>query len=94
MNEMAFDSTDQLHGHLSSKGGANPQSHGGLGQFYAAMSMYKDPNTCGCKKGKRAVDAINTLYGGLGSTPPSVKEVFFGNATVILRLNGAEVARF
>lgn len=98
MNEMIFEGTDALYNHLASKGGANPATHGTLGNFYSAMSNYRNPNTCGCKKGQKAVNAIRSVYSNLhnslsGQQLLTIKPMFDNNI-VVLKLDGAEVGRF
>lgn len=98
MNEMVFEGTDALYDYLTAKGGANAQSHGMLGNFFVAVSNYRNPNTCGCKKGKRAVDAINAIYSklhtSLSTQNAEAVRALFDNNTVVLKLDGAEVGRF
>jgi hypothetical protein len=98
MNEMVFEGMDALHNHLMTRGGANAASHGMIGNFYAAISNYKNPNTCSCKKGARAFEAIKSMYTriptSLSAQNAAAVRALFDNLPVVLKLDGAEVGRF
>jgi hypothetical protein len=97
MSEIIFDSMQAMFNHIHSRGGANPATHGALGIFYAHMSMYVNPNTCSCKKGKAALNnimsACRSLSGMTGEVLSNSK-VMFDNKTVIVKENGTEIVRF
>jgi hypothetical protein len=97
MSEMTFDSMQALFSHIHSRGGANPVSHGMLGNFYALMAVYTNPNTCSCKKGRAALNNImstcKSLSGMTGEALSNSKAIF-DNKTVIVKENGTEFARF
>lgn len=98
MNEMVFEGTDALYDHLASRGGANKATHGMIGAFYQAVSAYRNPNGCSCKKGQKALNAINSMYSSIRSSLSAQNagavRALFDNNTVVLKLNGAEVGRF
>ena len=96
MGEMTFEGLDALYDHLVARGGATPQAHGPLGQFYAAMANYKNPNTCGCRKGQKALNAMVSICTGFSTSLPSntAAKALFDNNTVTLNHNGATIARF
>lgn len=96
MAEMTFEGLDALYDHLAARGGANPQAHGSLGQFYAAMSNYRNPNTCSCRKGQKAINAMVSICTGFTTSLPSNAEAkaLFDNNSVTLNHNGATIARF
>lgn len=92
---MTFDSLDALFSHLSARGGANPQEHGQLGQFYVAMSSYKNPNTCGCRKGPKALANIVSIASSMSSLSGNASvKALFDNNEVVVNHNGATIARF
>lgn len=98
MNEMVFNSMMEFFNHIHSRGGATPQNHGPLGQFYAAMSMYTNPNTCSCKKGKAAYNSIFNSCKSLSTTLQGDQLMnsrgLFDNQIVVVRENGNEIVRF
>lgn len=92
----SFNSIEELFSHLKVRGGANPQAHGVLGSFYVQMTMYTDPNTCSCKKGKKARDTILATARKIGSVAGEVRNnclaLFDGNG-MVLSSDGGELAR-
>jgi hypothetical protein len=98
MNEMVFEGIQPLFDHLKSRENVNPQTHGTIGNFYQVMSVYTNPNTCSCKKGKRALDSINAMYSkiptSLSAQNAEAVRSLFDNLPVVLKLDGAEVGRF
>ena len=97
MNEMVFNSMTDFFNHIHSRGGATVASHGSLGNFYASMSVYTNPNTCSCKKGKNAYNSLVTMVKNLptslGNNTSNAKSLF-DNQTVVVNENGAEIVRF
>lgn len=98
MNEMVFEGTDALYDYLTTKGGANKTTHGMIGTFYQSVSVYRNPNTCSCRKGPKALNSINAMYSAihtsLSTQNAEVVRALFDNNTVVLKLDGAEVGRF
>jgi hypothetical protein len=97
MSEITFDSMQSLFNHIHSRGGANSAAHGVMGNFYALMAVYTNPNACQCKKGKAALNnimsACRSLSGMTGEVLSNSK-VMFDNKTVIVKENGTEIVRF
>lgn len=98
MNEMVFNSMTDFFNHIHSRGGANVATHGALGNFYANMSVYTNPNTCKCKKGKNAYNNLVTMVRNLstslsGDQLMNVRPIF-DNQLVVVNENGAEIVRF
>jgi hypothetical protein len=98
MNEMVFEGIQPLFDHLKSRENVSPQIHGMIGNFYQGMSVYTNPNTCSCKKGKRALDSLNAMYTriptSLSTQNAAAVRALFDNQTVVLKLDGAEIGRF
>ena len=94
---MVFNNITDFFNHIHSRGGATITSHGSLGKFYATMSVYTNPNTCSCKKGRNAYNSIVTtvrnLPTSLGEYMSNAKSLF-DNQTVVVNENGAEIVRF
>ena len=98
MGEMTFDNMQTFFNHIHSRGGANPANHGALGNFYAHMAVYSNPNTCSCKKGKNAYNNIFNICRSL-TTSLTGQELanarsLFDNRGVVVNENGREVTRF
>lgn len=94
---MTFDSMQALFDHIHSRGGANPATHGALGNFYALMAVYTNPNTCSCKKGRAALNNIMATcraFSGMTGDVLANAKALFDNKTVIVRENGTEIVRF
>jgi hypothetical protein len=98
MNEMVFEGIQPLFDYLKSCENVNPQTHGMIGNFYQGMTVYTNPNTCGCKKGKKALDSLNAMYAriptSLSAQNAAAVRSLFNNLPVVLKLDGAEVGRF
>lgn len=96
MTPLTFNTIEELFAHLRARGGANPQRHGALGTFYAQMTVYTNPNTCSCKKGKKARDMILATARTIGSVTGEIRDnclaLFDGNG-MILNSDGGELAR-
>jgi len=96
MNPIAFNSIEELFAHLRARGGANQQRHGPLGTFYTHMTVYTNPNTCSCKKGKRARDTILNTARTIGSVTGEVRDnclALFDGQGMVLSSDGGELAR-
>jgi hypothetical protein len=98
MNEMTFNSMVEFFNHIHSRGGANIPTHGVLGSFYIMMSVYTNPNTCSCKKGKAAYNNIFNTCKSL-STSLSGEQLMnsrgmFDDKIVVVKEGGNEIVRF
>lgn len=96
MSEYRFNSIYELYDHLKSRGGASPEAHGQLGNFYAHMVSYTNPNTCSCKKGKKALNMILSSARLIGSATDTVRQnclSLFDGKGMILNYDGAELSR-
>lgn len=96
MYPVNFNTIEELFAHLRARGGANPQRHGPLGTFYMQMSVYTNPNTCSCKKGAKAREAILNTAKTIGSVTGEIREnclALFDGSGMILSSDGGELAR-
>lgn len=97
MDQLVFNSMEEMFRHVHSHGGANPATHGALGTFYALMSVYTNPNTCSCKKGPGALNTImnacKSISGMRDDVLNNIRAVF-SNRTVIVNEGGREIVRF
>jgi hypothetical protein len=97
MSEIAFESMESFFSYIHSKGGANPPQHGTVGNFYAMMAVYTNPNTCSCKKGKNAfANIFNTCRSALNMSGEHLTNcrAMFDNQNVTVNESGREVTRF
>jgi hypothetical protein len=97
MGEIVFNSMQDMFNHIRSRGGANPATHGTLGTFYALMTMFTDPNTCSCKKGKAALANIMNSCKSISAMRDDVLsncKNLFDNKIVIVKEGGTEIVRF
>lgn len=96
MNPFTFNTIEELFAHLRARGGANPQRHGAMGTFYAQMTVYTNPNTCSCKKGKKAREMIINTARTIGSVTGEVRDnclALFDGQGMVLSSDGGELAR-
>lgn len=96
MNPLNFNSIEELFAHLRARGGANPQRHGPLGTFYVQMGVYTNPNTCSCKKGKKARDMIIANARTIGSVTGEIRDnclALFDGQGMVLSSDGGELSR-
>lgn len=96
MNPFNFNTIEELFAHLRARGGANPQRHGSMGTFYAQMTVYTNPNTCSCKKGKKAREMIINTARTIGSVTGEVRDnclALFDGQGMVLSSDGGELAR-
>lgn len=96
MNPFAFNTIEELFAHIRARGGANTQRHGPLGTFYTQMTVYTNPNTCSCKKGKKAREMILNTARTIGSVTGEVRDnclALFDGQGMVLSSDGGELAR-
>lgn len=97
MEQITFNSMQELFNHIHSRGGANPSTHGMLGTFYALMGVYSNPNTCNCKKGPGAFNNIMNTCKTLSTMHGDVLDnsrAMFDGKQVIVNEGGREIVRF
>jgi hypothetical protein len=97
MSEITFEGVDDLYNRMVGKP-VDPVRHGTLAAFHSKMSMIKDPNVCGCKKGKAAQEAVLKMYMSLPATlrmEPlrSAAKELLGEGTLVFKVNGVEFSR-
>lgn len=97
MSEIVIDGVDDLYAKLIGKV-IDPVIHGPLAAFHAKMSILKDPNACGCKKGKAAQDAVQAMYMSMPAVirmEPlrSAAAELLGQGPLVFKVNGNEFAR-
>ncbi len=98
MSEIAFESMESFFSYIHSKGGANPPQHGTVGNFYAMMKQYTDPNTCSCKKGKNAYNTIFNMCRAISITLAGEQlanvRTLFDNQTVVVNEGGKQITKY
>lgn len=95
--EIVFNSIEEMHNHIASRGGADQARHGSLGLFHAMMRNFTNPNTCACKKTRAArtniISVAKTLNRIGGDQLVAMRSLFDGKV-VILREDNQEIVRF
>jgi hypothetical protein len=97
MNEIIFEGPDDLYNKIGDKA-LDGEAHKPLISIHATIRMFRDPNTCSCKKGKKVQDKIVGMYMSL---PPSIRidpfreniKALFDNSVLVFKINGLEFAR-
>jgi hypothetical protein len=97
MSEITFNSMQEFYMAIHAKGGATLEAHGPIGNFYAMMAVYTNPNTCSCKKGKNAfANIFNTCRSALNMSGEHLTNcrAMFDNQNVTVNESGREVTKF
>lgn len=96
MNDIIIEGIDDLYSKLLAVGCGN--EYGPITSFFVKARTMKDPNTCSCKKGKKAQDELLRMYMNLPSqirSEPNLGNAkkLLGGSVLIFKISGTEFAR-
>jgi len=97
MPEIVFESPDDLYNKIGDKP-LDQDNHKPLIPIHAAIKLFRDPNVCSCKKGKRTQDTILGMYMSLPASirispfRENIRQLFDGSV-MVFKVNGLEFAR-